>query len=57
MPPGTRDGIQTYSLPLAPIHLAAQGHLFSLDPPEERWAMISEATPEGLWLMIHLTLL
>lgn len=57
MPPGTRDGVQTYSLPSAPIHLAAQGHLFSLDPPAEQWAMISEASPEGLRLMIHLTLL
>lgn len=47
MPPGMRDGVQTYSLPSAPVHLVARGHLCSLDHPEVPKATIRE-TEVGL---------
>lgn len=43
MLPGTSDGVQTYSLPSAPFHRAAQERPSALDPPEEPGAEISRA--------------
>lgn len=45
--PSTRDGVQTYSLPSALIHLAARECPFSLDLPEETQAMSRKTSQVG----------
>lgn len=49
-----RDGVQTYSLPSALIHLVVQEYPFSLGLPEETQAIIKKTSHVGLRFMVIL---